>query len=143
MIVTPEGLNVYPEDLEAELRKEPGVRDCVVVGLARDGNAEACAVLLLRDSAARESYRCCCGGIVQRANERLAPFQQMRRWFVWPDQDFPRTPTQKPILRRILEVVEAKAGSGRQSGGQRLGSAGDCSRASLHGRRSAGWGTLN
>ncbi len=41
VIVTPEGLNVYPGDLEAELSKEPGVRDCVVVGLARDGNAEA------------------------------------------------------------------------------------------------------
>ncbi len=50
VIVTPEGLNIYPEDLEAELRKDPGVRDCVVVGLDRNGNAEPCAVLLLRDS---------------------------------------------------------------------------------------------
>ena len=50
VIVTPEGLNIYPEDLEAELRKEPGVRDCVVIGLDRDGNAEPCAVLLLRDA---------------------------------------------------------------------------------------------
>ena len=44
VIVTPAGLNIYPEDLEAELRKEPGVRDCVVIGLDRDGNAEPCAV---------------------------------------------------------------------------------------------------
>ena len=50
VIVTPAGLNIYPEDLEAELRKEPGVRDCVVIGLDRDGNAEPCAVLLLRDA---------------------------------------------------------------------------------------------
>jgi long-chain acyl-CoA synthetase len=109
VIVTPEGLNVYPDDLEAELRKEPGVRDCVVVGLARDGNAEPCAVLLLRDSsAAAEGSKATAEAIVRHANERLAPFQQMRHWFVWPDQDFPRTPTEKPVLRRILEVVEAK-----------------------------------
>ena len=31
VIVTPAGMNVYPEDLEKTLRREPGVRDCVVV----------------------------------------------------------------------------------------------------------------
>ena len=31
VIVTPAGLNVYPEDVEAALRKQPGVRDCVVI----------------------------------------------------------------------------------------------------------------
>src|SRR6266478_1962164 len=47
VIVTPAGLNVYPEDLEAALRKQPGVRDCVVIPLERGGNAEPCAVLLM------------------------------------------------------------------------------------------------
>src|SRR4029077_461380 len=37
-----------------------------------------------------------------------AEYQQMRRWFVWPEQDFPRTPTEKPILPRIREAVEAE-----------------------------------
>jgi long-chain acyl-CoA synthetase len=101
VIVTPEGLKVYPADLEAELHKEPAVRDCVVVGLDLNGNAEACAVLLLNDSSD-------VAAIVQRANKRLAPFQQMRRWVVWPDRDFPRTPTQKPILSKIREVAEGQ-----------------------------------
>jgi long-chain acyl-CoA synthetase len=100
VIVTPEGLNVYPQDLEAELRKEPLVRDCVVIGWERDGNATPCAVLLLRDSHADAA------AIVQRANEKLAPFQQMRQWYVWREADFPRTPTQKPILRLVKEIVE-------------------------------------
>ena len=112
VIVTPEGLNVFPQDLEAELRKEPGVRDCVVVGLARDGNAEACAVLLLRE-AAGDGEEPAATEIVQRANARLAPFQQMRRWMVWPEQDFPRTPTQKPMLARIREAAETKLGEGK------------------------------
>ncbi len=51
VIVTREGMNVYPEDLEAALRQQPEVRDCVVVGLEQGGNAEPCAVLLMRDSA--------------------------------------------------------------------------------------------
>jgi long-chain acyl-CoA synthetase len=108
VIVTPEGMNVHPEDLEAELRKEPGVRDCVVVGLDRDGNAEPCAVLLLRDPAAEAGDA---AAIVERASERLAPFQRMRHWMVWPGNDFPRTPSQKPALVRIREAVEAQLGA--------------------------------
>jgi long-chain acyl-CoA synthetase len=105
VIVTPEGLNVHPEDLEAELRKETAVRDCVVVGLARDGNAEPCAVLLLRDSSSQQEQA---SQIVARANQRLASFQQMRRWLVWPESDFPRTPTHKPALASIQTVVASR-----------------------------------
>ena len=106
VIVTAEGLNVYPADLETELRKEPEVSDCVVIGLERDGNAEPCAVLLLRDSSERDHA----AEIVHRANQRLAGFQQMRRWVVWPEKDFPRTSTQKPVLARIREFAEANLG---------------------------------
>jgi long-chain acyl-CoA synthetase len=105
VIVTPEGLNIFPEDLEAELRKEPGVRDAVVVGLERDGNAEPCAVLLLRDHSTDAA------AAVGQANTRLAPFQRIRRWLIWPEADFPRTLTQKPALPRIREFAEAEMGS--------------------------------
>lgn len=37
VIVTPGGLNIYPEDLEAALRRQPEVKDCVVVGIERGG----------------------------------------------------------------------------------------------------------
>ena len=49
VIVTPAGMNVYPQDLEAALKTQPEVRDCVVVGVDRGGNAEPCAVLILRE----------------------------------------------------------------------------------------------
>ena len=114
VIVTPEGLNIYPEDLEAEVRKEPDVRDCVVIGLERDGNAEPCAVLLPRDSS--DASRFDASAAVERANARLAGFQQMRRWMVWREKDFPRTPTQKPMLARIRSAVEAELG-GRAAAG--------------------------
>ena len=49
VIVTPGGTNVYPEDLEAALRRQPEVKDCVVVGIDRGGNAEPCAVVIPRN----------------------------------------------------------------------------------------------
>src|SRR5205085_8133061 len=50
VIVTPAGMNVYPEDLENALRSQHGVRDCVVIPFEREGNAEPCAILLMQDS---------------------------------------------------------------------------------------------
>ena len=84
VIVTPAGMNVYPDDLESALRGQPEVKDCAVVALPREGNAEPCAVLILRSAGDA-------AGIVKRANATLAEFQQMRHWFVWRDEDFPRT----------------------------------------------------
>jgi long-chain acyl-CoA synthetase len=105
VIVNREGMNIYPDDLEAALRQQHEVRDCVVVGLEQGGNAEPVAVLLLRDAAAKPT------AIVAQANQHLAEFQQMRRWIVWPDQDFPRTPTQKPKLSTIQQVVQQEFSS--------------------------------
>jgi long-chain acyl-CoA synthetase len=102
VIVTPAGMNVYPEDLEAALRLQEKVRDCVVVGLERGGNAEPCAVLILRDAQAVDVNT-----IVARANETLAEYQRLRTWFVWPDEDFPRSATQKPRRNVIRDAVEA------------------------------------
>src|SRR5436305_2882429 len=98
VIRTPGGTNVYPEDLEAALRRQPEVRDCVVIGVERGGNAEPCAVVILRDHADVEA-------VVQRANESLAEYQRMRLWMEWPQQDFPRTSTQKPKRNLIAQTV--------------------------------------
>ncbi len=98
VIVTPAGMNVYPDDLEAALRLQPEVRDCVVVGIARGGNAEPCAVAILRENGDIEA-------VVRRANESLAEFQQIRMSVEWPEEDFPRTSTQKPKRSVIAEVA--------------------------------------
>jgi long-chain acyl-CoA synthetase len=105
VIVTPAGMNVFPEDLEAALRRQKEVRDCIVFGLERGGNAEPCAVLILQESAPKEPALV--AGIVERANESLAEYQRMRSWFVWPDEDFPRSATQKPRRNLIRNAVQA------------------------------------
>jgi long-chain acyl-CoA synthetase len=107
VIVTPAGLNIYPEDLEAALRRQPEVKDCVVVGIERGGNAEPCAVVIVRDDAR-------VAGVVERANQSLAEFQRMRMWVQWPQEDFPRTSTQKPRRKLIADFAAKEIlGDGR------------------------------
>ncbi len=102
VLVTPAGLNIYPEDLEAALRSQHEVKDCVVVGIERGGNAEPCAVVMMRGDE-RENAKL--QEVVERANKTLADFQRMRMWVEWPQQDFPRTSTQKPRRNVIAEFA--------------------------------------
>jgi long-chain acyl-CoA synthetase len=102
VIVTSAGMNVYPEDLEAALRRQPEVKDVVVVPLPRDGNAEPCAAIILRDHGVDPE------AIVKRANESLAEYQRMNSWVLWPDEDFPRTSTQKPLRGLIQQAAQAQ-----------------------------------
>jgi long-chain acyl-CoA synthetase len=99
VIVTAAGLNIFPEDLEAALKRQPAIRDAVVVPVKREGNAEACAVLLGNGDGPDERI----GPAVAAANASLAEYQQIRNWMVWPKPDFPRTPTGKPRLAIIAD----------------------------------------
>jgi len=106
VIVTSAGMNVYPEDLENALRAQPEIRDCVVVGVERDGDEVPYAALLLKQRGANPA------SVIERANQTLAEYQKVRHWVVWPDPDFPRTPTQKPILPAIRDALQnAKNGA--------------------------------
>src|SRR5208282_2079800 len=112
VIVTPAGLNIYPEDLEAALNHQPGIRDAVVIPLQTGDNAEPCAVLLCGivtpDGVSGESE---VRAAIDAANSTLTDYQRIRRWLVWPDLDFPRTPTGKPrlavIASRAAELLGA------------------------------------
>ena len=110
VIVTPAGMNVYPEDLENALKAQPAVKDCVVIPLAVGGNAEACAVLLLRNQAGEDQADP--ARIIEAANQTLAEYQRIRRWLVWPGEDFPRTSTQKPRRKEIAATAEKMLAAG-------------------------------
>ena len=53
MIVTPEGLNVFPEDVERVLDAQPGVRESAVVGVTDGAQERVHAVLVLEADARR------------------------------------------------------------------------------------------
>jgi len=99
-IVTAAGVNIHPEDIEAVLDQEPEIAACAVVPVPTPRGAEACAVMALRGSRGSAS------AIVQRANTRLAEFQRIRRWAVWPEPDLPHTSTGK--VRRATVAAWAK-----------------------------------
>jgi len=105
VIVTPEGMNVFPEDIEAALRRQAEIKDCVVTGIEIEGNSTPCAALILNRDGADPA------AAVERANAGLAPYQQIRHWIHWPDEDFPRTALLKPRLGEIDRQIREAAGS--------------------------------
>jgi len=98
MIVTAEGLNVHPEDVERVLCAQPAVRDAVVIGKPGPRGEEVWGVLLLDAGGDAETA-------MAAANRTLAPHQRVRGFTVWPQDDFPRTPTLKPRRRDIAAAL--------------------------------------
>ena len=106
VIVTPAGLNIHPEDVEAALNGQPGVQASAVVPLLTTAGTEPVAVLLFRGSR-DEAQRA-----VVAANAQLAEYQQVRQWRLWPELDFPRTSTGKIRRPKVTEWVNAQRGEG-------------------------------
>ena len=98
VIVTSAGLNIYPEDLEAALNRQPEILDSAVLGVEAAKGEETVAALIVRQGSDTNSA-------VVRANDVLAGHQQIRRWFVWSEPDFPRTPTQKIRKAKIADFI--------------------------------------
>ena len=108
MIVTPEGLNVFPEDVERVLNHVPGVRDSAVVGVpvgrrrTRPRRARA--------RSRRGSRRRSCA----QANAELEDHQKIRRALVWPEPELPRTEGTRKLKRAAIRewVDERRARRG-------------------------------
>ena len=99
MIVTPEGLNVFPEDVERALSEQAGVLDSAVVGApVAGGTAERVqAVLLLAPGSDPDL-------VIRSANVHLADHQKIRAAAVWPGTELPRTEGTRKLKRRELRA---------------------------------------
>jgi long-chain acyl-CoA synthetase len=95
MIVTPEGLNVFPEDVERVLNQMPGVRESAVVGAPVGGEERVHAVLVLEPGTDPDA-------VVREANARLDDHQKIRRALVWPEPELPRTEGTRKLKRAAL-----------------------------------------
>ena len=91
MIVTPEGLKVFPDDVELVLSRIPGVCDCAVVGRER-----VHAVLVLDSGADQDE-------VVRRANDQLEEHQKIRSVSVWSAGDLPRTEGTGKLKRPAIQ----------------------------------------
>ena len=97
VIVTAAGVNLHPEDMEEAIEEQPGVTACAVVAIETAEGPEPCAVLACKGSGELAA------GAIERANARLAEFQKVRRWVLWPEPDLPRTSTGK-VRRKAVEA---------------------------------------
>ncbi len=92
MIVLPDGLNVFPDDVEKVLDGVPGVRESAVVGVA-DGSGERVHAVIVADPGADLE------AIVRVANAALADHQRIRTVSAWPGEHLPRTEGTRKLKR--------------------------------------------
>ena len=101
VIVTPEGLNVFPEDVERVVDDVPGVSESAVVGVTRDGEERVHAVVVL-DTPTDPTQ------IARAANRTLADHQRVREVLVWPGDQLPRTDGTQKLKRREVQAWAAQ-----------------------------------
>jgi long-chain acyl-CoA synthetase len=116
VIVTAEGQNVDPEEVEMALCLAPEVREAAAVACPGPAGEEVHAVLVLAPGAAAAA-------VVAEANRRLAPPQRVAGWTVWPDAELPRTSLGKlrrpEIGRRLAAAAAAEPMAPEPPGGGR------------------------
>jgi long-chain acyl-CoA synthetase len=96
LIVTPEGLKVFPEDVERVLNHIPGVRGSAAVGAPSGpeaGSERVHAVLVLEPGVDPDA-------VARDANAHLEDHQKIRRALVWPGTELPRTEGTGTLDRR-------------------------------------------
>ena len=104
MIVTPDGLNVFPEDVERVLDEQPGVRESAVVG-AIDGAQERVHAVLVVDPGTDVE------AVIRGANARLQDHQRIRTSSLWPDTNLPRTEGTRKLKRSAIRGWVRAGGS--------------------------------
>jgi long-chain acyl-CoA synthetase len=129
MIVTPEGLNVFPEDVERVVAAVPAVRDVAVVG-QRSGAEERVHAVVVVDAGVDPQV------IVRQANAALPDHQKIRGISIWPAGELPRTEGTKKLKRR--EVREWVASGGVTAPAAAHGSGVEALLTQLAGGRSVG-----
>lgn len=120
-IALPNGLKVYPEDLEIALQ-QTGLIHAAVAFEASPGRLAAALVPITpgaEDATLEEAVR--------RANATLAPHQRIGSWRRWPEAEFPLTHTLKvrrrPVERWYLSEADDATSASELPAGQPAGGA--------------------
>jgi long-chain acyl-CoA synthetase len=100
MILTSSGLNVYPEDIEGKIKGMPEVKDCVVLGIKKKNDIVITAVVLTKEKIK--------SNFSETINLKLESHQKIGELVIWPEKDFPRTPSMKIKRKEVEEYLNNK-----------------------------------
>lgn len=84
-IVLSSGLNVFPEDVEAEAEKHSGFQEICIVGVKTAGS-EAVHAVVISDKKDKHIDKA-----IKDINSGLEEYQHISNWSRWPEAEFPRT----------------------------------------------------
>lgn len=121
LIVTPNGKNVYPEEVENELMNSPFIAEAMIYGHKVDAHAEEVYAMIYPDQDALDNYKQEHGGKpltpekiesiirdeVLAAGKNLADYKRIKK-FTLRDEEFPKTTTRK--IKRFAVEAEISAG---------------------------------
>jgi long-chain acyl-CoA synthetase len=83
------------------LLNHPAIKDAVVIGLMeKDEGPTVYGILLMDDPSQAKAT-------IQQTNKQLASHQQIRGYTVWPEKDFPRTPSLKVKRPEVMEKLQS------------------------------------
>jgi len=116
LIVTPNGKNVYPEEIEHELLKSPFIAEAMVYGHKISSHAEEVYAMIYPDQEALDHYaevhkanlsrledvEKLIRNEIQAISKELADYKRIKR-FTLRDEEFPKTTTRK-IKRFVVEA---------------------------------------
>lgn len=97
VIVTANGVNIYPEDIEGVLSQEKDVRECCIISIPSSHGEEIHAVVVLNTGGKIEQT-------IANTNAKLDSAQQIMSFTLW-DKEFPRTSTLKIKKNQVREKI--------------------------------------
>jgi long-chain acyl-CoA synthetase len=108
-IALPNGLKVYPEDIEIALTEEAAISAAVVI----ESEPGRLAAILIPVGTADDNAL---EAAVRQANASLSPQQRVRRWVRWEGADFPRTHTLKVRRDEVKGWYPIRSSAAQDSG---------------------------
>jgi long-chain acyl-CoA synthetase len=94
-IILSNGINIYPKDIEFVLNRNLHITDSVIFGVEKKKDIELFAVVLTKKD------RVFVSELIKKINNKINANQWIKDFYIWHEEDFPRTHTKK-IKRKII-----------------------------------------
>ena len=104
MILKPNGINIYPEDIEKILDNHDDIKESCVLGVPHGHDIITTAVILPNKKMDEKELKL----IILKINQKLEFHQKIQNQVIWVKKDFPRTLTLKVKRLDVFNQIEKK-----------------------------------